>query len=113
MGLFSFGDDDASPSTQEPTGPKSFSAGPQPIDVGESWREFDLGFQAASIAVRGDQPLLVAVEKPYNRADRHIFLDTQDLPFSMGGDVPIGTDTVWVRTADSATSNASVQITAV
>jgi hypothetical protein len=113
MGMFSFGeDDDTEPTTQQPGRGRSFSTGPDPVDVSSTWREFRLGFSATTVSIRSDQPILVSFDEPHGRPDQHIHVTTSELPFSIGGEAPVNMDTVWVKRADGATADAGVQIIA-
>lgn len=97
--------------------PTYFSTGPNGITLDDEWREFKFGFVANSVAVRAEdpdnpQPLVISFEKPWDEPRHHIHLDAAELPFSMGGERPLGTGKMWAKKADDATNDALVELVA-
>lgn len=104
---------------QEPedVAPTYYSTGPNGIDLDERWTKFSFGFVANSVAIRAAdpdnvEPIVVSFEKPFDEPRHHIHLDEAELPFSMGGERPLGTGRMWAKRADEATGDAAVEIVA-
>lgn len=93
-------------------GSKRFSSGPTPVTVTDEWRKFEFGFTADSVSIRSDDALLLAFDRPFGFPNRHIHLADDELPFSLGGDTPVGSDVMWAKRSPEATSDPGVQIIA-
>lgn len=86
---------------------QKFSTGPKPIEVGEKWERFAFGFTARSLSIRGDAEILVSFQKPHQNLSEQFGLSTEELPFSVGGEMPVGETQVWVR-ARSGTATIEI-----
>lgn len=96
-----------------------FSSGPDPIELepagSEEFDRFDFGQMAKTVNIRSDnnEPVEVALTSPYQKGDKAIItVRPSDLPFSIGGQVPLNTSFMWARTAPAATNPAQVYVIA-
>lgn len=108
------GDEPQEPPDVRPT---YYSTGPGGIELDSSWRRFEFDFVARSVSVRSTdpnepEPVLIAFDKPFGEPSRHIHIDVEELPFSMGGETPINTGIMWAKKSPQATSNPSVEVVA-
>lgn len=110
--MFGFNTDDTDDAAEEQRSGNTFSTGPNPISVGDEWRQFDFGFTAVAVSVRANEPILFADTRPHGRPGNQVPLAADETPFSIGGDFPANVETVWIKTDPSAASNADVQVLA-
>jgi hypothetical protein len=96
----------------EEDGGERFSTGPNPVTVDNEWCKFEFGFTATSVSIRSDDAVRVSFDRPYGMPNRHIHLGADELPFSLGGETPVGSDVVWMRRADDASTDPGVEIIA-
>lgn len=110
--MFGFKTDDTDDTTAEQSTGNTFSTGPNPIEVGDEWRQFDLGFTAVAVSIRATEAILFADSRPHGRPAEQVPLAADETPFSIGGDFPANTETVWIKTGPSAANNAEVHVLA-
>lgn len=87
-----------------------YTSGPTPITLADTeWQEMGLPFAASEVAVTHTDDTLLAFEDPHNKPTAQIPLSGAG-SFTIGGQPPLGTANVWVRKADTATTNPEVVV---
>jgi len=91
-----------------------FSSGSTPIVLSDTteWKRFDFGFLATAVNIRSTDEIEITYQRPDGGLGDIIRLSNKALPFSDGGQAGVGSAFLWVRKAESASSNPEVQVIA-
>ena len=91
-----------------------FSSGSTPIVLSDTteWKRFDFGFLATAVNIRSTDEIEITYQRPDGGLGDIIHLSNKALPFSDGGQAGVGSAFLWVRKAESASSNPEVQVIA-
>jgi hypothetical protein len=91
-----------------------FSSGSTPIVLSDTteWKRFDFGVLATAVNIRSTDEIEITYQRPDGGLRDIIHLSNKALPFSDGGQAGVGSAFLWVRKAESASSNPEVQVIA-
>lgn len=78
----------------------------------DDYRKFDFGFDANVVNIRSPAALYVAFTDPSNNPGFWIPIGADEIPFTIGGSVPIGADTVWITQQDPNATESEVHLIA-
>lgn len=92
-----------------------FSTGENRLAVektGDSFAELEFGFVAKVINLRTTDDVVISFTDPAQNPGGAITIRSNESPFTIGGDVGINTDTLWIQQADSASGTPGVEVIA-
>lgn len=94
-----------------------FSTGKAGLSVpgsktGDSWEKLSLGISASTVNIRAPVGINIAFANPSVNSGRSIPLTAEELPFTIGGDTPINTDTIWVQLRKEQDKEATIHVIA-